>query len=406
MNLNVALYIFLGVYFCAITVEAIFSYCRKKELYNLRDTLVNLALGTMALLFRMLTKSLWLALWIFLYQFAPIKIEEGVWSWILLFFCNEFVYYWFHRLSHENRLLWAIHVNHHSSEKMNFSNAARVPFLNIVLHNLFWIPLLFVGFNPVMIFTVETIGFLFSFVQHTQMIRRFPVFDLIFNSPSHHRVHHASNPEYLNKNYGSVLIIFDRMFGTFKDEDQRIHTKFGLTKNIHTYNLVKVIFHEWQAIVRSKSKGTYLHGIIKEKQRTKFNSVKTFTPGSTQRDKKIFILLEIALAIAAVYHLSGLFYRVNDSSVLRHAAFAGIDLFCVYGFLKRPKYFILFFTVFTLQQYFSHGPYLINTWISHGEVHWISLFVLILLPLGWISLIRDSLRSSAQGFFTNHNTQE
>ena len=254
MNLTLAVYIFLGIYFSAITIEAIFSYQKDTGLYDTRDTLVNLTLGGIAILFRMFTKGLWLALWIFLYQFAPLKITENVWSWILLFFFNEFIYYWFHRLSHENRLLWAIHVNHHSSEKMNFSNAARVPFLNIVLHNIFWIPLLFIGFTPIMIFTVETVGFLFAFIQHTQMIRRWPYIDLIFNSPSHHRVHHSSNPEYLNKNYGSVLIIFDRMFGTFKDEDARVHSKFGLAKNIVTYNLVKVIFHEWPAILNCKSK--------------------------------------------------------------------------------------------------------------------------------------------------------
>jgi len=249
MNLTFALYLFLGIYFCAITLEALFSYHQHKGLYDLRDTLVNLTLGGIAVVVRTLTKGLWLAGWVFLYQFAPFKIPDRIWSWILLFFCNELIYYWFHRLSHQNRLLWAIHVNHHSSEKMNFSNAARVPLLNIVLHNIFWIPLLFVGFSPIMIFTVETVGFLFAFVQHTQLIGRVPYFDLIFNSPSHHRVHHASNPEYVNKNYGSVLIIFDRIFGTFKEEDSRIPPKFGLAKNISSYNLVKVIFHGWRAII-------------------------------------------------------------------------------------------------------------------------------------------------------------
>ena len=252
MNLTIGVYIFSGIYFSAVAIEAIFSYYLDKGFYDVRDTVVNFTMGVIAIILRLLTKGLWLALWIFLYQFAPFRIAESVWSWILLFLVNEFIYYWFHRLSHENRLLWAIHVNHHSSEKMNFSTAARVPFLNIVLHNIFWIPLLFAGFNPIMIFYVETVSFLFTFFQHTQMIRRLPYFDLIFNSPSHHRVHHSSNPEYLNKNYGSVLIIFDRLFGTFKDEDQHIQAKFGLAKNILTYNLMKVIFHEWMEIISYK----------------------------------------------------------------------------------------------------------------------------------------------------------
>lgn len=253
MNLYSVVYIFLVIYFAAISIESLYSYYHMKGFYDFRDTLVNLSLGALAILLRVLTKGLWLTLWVFLYQFAPVKIAQSASSWILLFVLNEFVYYWFHRLSHENRLLWAIHVNHHSSEKMNFSNAARVPFLNILLHNIFWIPLLFVGFSPIMIFTIETIGFLFAFIQHTQVIRTLPVFDLVFNTPSHHRVHHASNPEYENKNYGNVLIIFDRLFGTFKDEERGIPAKFGLKSNIQTYNIAKVIFHEWWGILKNRA---------------------------------------------------------------------------------------------------------------------------------------------------------
>lgn len=252
MTLNNAAYFFAAVYIIAIIIEVGFSLRYKLELYDLKDTLVNLSLGCLAVVTRVLGKGLWLGLWIYLYQFAPYRIGETTGSWMALFLSNEFIYYWFHRLSHQNKFLWAVHVNHHSSEKMNFSTAARVPFMNIILHNVFWIPLLFVGFSPVMIFTIETIGFLFAFFQHTQMIRSIPLFELVFNSPSHHRVHHASNPEYMNRNYGNVLIVFDRLFGTFKGEDHHIKTKFGLQKNILTYNLVTVIFHEWVSIVTKK----------------------------------------------------------------------------------------------------------------------------------------------------------
>ena len=162
------------------------------------------------------------------------------------------MYYWFHRFSHENKFLWAVHVNHHSSEKLNFTTAARVPFFNLILHNLFWIPLLFAGFNPLMIFAVENINFLFAFIQHTQIIKKIPYLDFIFNTPSHHRVHHSANKEYLNKNYGSTLIIFDRIFGTFKEEKDDIIIKYGISKNINTYNPLKVIFHEWINIFKQK----------------------------------------------------------------------------------------------------------------------------------------------------------
>ncbi|HUR12810.1 MAG TPA: sterol desaturase family protein [Flavitalea sp.] len=251
MNLN-PVYIFFIIYITAIVIEAAYDHYHQKGLYDARDTMVNLLLGAMGVLLRIVTKGTWIALWIYLYRFAPFQLPETIWSWVLLFFCNEFIYYWFHRFSHQNRWLWAVHVNHHSSEKMNFSNAARVPFLNVALHNLFWIPLLFIGFNPMMIFTMETIGFLFAFFQHTQLIGRLPVFELIFNAPSHHRVHHASNPEYINKNYGNVLIIFDRLFGTFKEEDRKINTRFGLQKSLDSYNFFTVIFHEWVAMYKNR----------------------------------------------------------------------------------------------------------------------------------------------------------
>lgn len=253
MSLPVSFYIFLAIYLSAITIEAVYSYYTKKELYNVKDTLVNIFLGVSGVITRVLTKGAWLALWIYLYQFSLIKITESIWSWLLLFLLNEFVYYWFHRFSHENKFLWAVHVNHHSSEKLNFTTAARVPFFNLILHNLFWIPLLFAGFNPMMIFVVENINFLFAFIQHTQVIKKIPYLDFIFNTPSHHRVHHSANREYLYKNYGSTLIIFDRIFGTFKEEKDDIVIKYGISKQINTYNPFKVIFHEWINIFKQKT---------------------------------------------------------------------------------------------------------------------------------------------------------
>ncbi len=253
MTIALSFYIFLAVYLTAITIEALYSYYTKKKLYDVKDSLVNIFLGVSGVLMRVLTKGVWLALWIYLYQFAPFKVKESFWSWVLLFLLNEFVYYWFHRFSHENKYLWAVHVNHHSSEKLNFTTAARLPFFNLILHNFFWIPLLFLGFSPMMIFTVENINFLFAFVQHTQVIKKLPYLDFVFNTPSHHRVHHSSNEEYLNKNYGSTLIIFDRMFGTFKNEKDDIVIKYGIPKNIKTYNPLKVIFHEWLNIFKQKT---------------------------------------------------------------------------------------------------------------------------------------------------------
>lgn len=126
---------------------------------------------------------------------------------------------------------------------------------------------------------------------------------------------------------------------------------------------------------------------------------------SAQVRIKISLLLGISLAIAALYHVAGLFYNLDDSSVLRHAIFIGLDLFCVYGFLKRPKYFILFFMAFTLQQYYTHGQYIIEMWISNNKIHWISVSVLVLLPIGLLFLIVDLWHSSIQSIFSNPNAK-
>ena len=252
MGINISFIVFLCIYIAAIIIEALYSYRSQKKLYSFKDSFVNIFLGIVGVLNRLLTKGAWLALWIYLYQFSFFKISESIWSWLLLFCLNEFVYYWFHRFSHENKYLWAIHVNHHSSEKLNFTTAARLPFFNLILHNIFWIPLLFIGFNPMMIFTVENLGFLFTFIQHTQLIKKIPYVDYIFNTPSHHRVHHASNLEYVNKNYGNIFIIFDRIFGTFTEEDDNVMIRYGISKNIKTYNPLKVIFHEWIDIIKQK----------------------------------------------------------------------------------------------------------------------------------------------------------
>jgi sterol desaturase/sphingolipid hydroxylase (fatty acid hydroxylase superfamily) len=249
-DMTTSFFIFIGVFVLAIILEITYSLVGHKNLYNFRDTMVNLSLGILAILTRALTIGVWLAIWSYLYQFSIIKIPENVWSWGLLFLLNEFLYYWFHRISHKNKFLWAVHVNHHSSEKLNFTTAARVPFFNLILHNIFWIPLLFLGFNPLMIFTVENISFLFAFFQHTETIKKIPYVEYLFNTPSHHRVHHSTNDKYINKNYGNTLIIFDRIFGTFKEENEVDTIKYGLVKNIKTYNLFKVIFHEWVAIYK------------------------------------------------------------------------------------------------------------------------------------------------------------
>lgn len=160
----------------------------------------------------------------------------------------DFCYYWDHRWMHEVRLLWANHVSHHSSERYNLTTALRQPWSPFLT---FWVfaPLPLLGFPPQKVHRAGQLNLLYQFWIHTEAIDRFPEpIEMIFNTPSHHRVHHGTNRQYLDKNYGGILIIWDRMFGTFEKEVRRI--RYGLTKNINTYNPVRIGYHEFGAIVR------------------------------------------------------------------------------------------------------------------------------------------------------------
>jgi len=189
------------------------------------------------------------ALYFWLYGHRLFPIGTGVAAWVALFFAEDFTYYWWHRSSHEVRFLWAAHENHHSSEYFNYSTALRQSYTTPFTVPLFywWLP--FLGFHPLMLLTQISISLIYQFWIHTELIGRLPAwYELVFNTPSHHRVHHGSNVEYLDRNHAGILIVWDRLFGTF--EPERAPVRYGLTKNIHTFNPLRIAFHEWAAIAR------------------------------------------------------------------------------------------------------------------------------------------------------------
>ena len=183
-----------------------------------------------------------------LYQFRLFDIPVVWWSWVLLLFAEDFCYYWFHRLHHEVRTLWAAHINHHSSTRYNFSTALRQSWTTPFTGFIFWIPLPLLGFPVEMILIQKSISLLYQYWLHTELIGKLGWFGVVFNTPSHHRVHHGRNPIYLDRNHAGIFIIWDKMFGTFEPEGEPID--YGLTKNIHTYNPVRIAFHEWVAMLK------------------------------------------------------------------------------------------------------------------------------------------------------------
>ena len=178
-------------------------------------------------------------------------------TWVALFFADDLAYYWFHRVSHENRVFWASHVVHHSSRHYNLSTALRQSWVPMT-YLPFWLPLLLVGFAPWMVLLAQSWSLIYQFGLHTERIGKLPwPLEAVLNTPSHHRVHHGANEQYLDRNYGGILIIWDRLFGTYEPEDGAHAAEgggsgvlYGLTKNIETFNPVRVAFHEYIALWR------------------------------------------------------------------------------------------------------------------------------------------------------------
>ncbi len=174
-----------------------------------------------------------------------------IWGLGLLFLAEEFAYYWLHRCGHEIRWLWASHSVHHSPTTITFSGAYRLSITGAITGLfLFFVPLFILGFSPVAVAAVFGFNLVYQFWLHTEWIPKLGWFEYIFNTPSHHRVHHATNPEYLDRNYGGVLIIFDRMFGTFAEEKEGVPLHYGLLGKEPTLNIGKLFFQEWVALFR------------------------------------------------------------------------------------------------------------------------------------------------------------
>ena len=230
---------FIALVLLEVTLDAVM----RRDLYQLKDTAASLSMGTGNVLFGIVSKTLVFGAYTAVHRFAIFKIGYQWWAWATLFFAEDFTYYWFHRTSHECRLFWASHVIHHSSQRFNLGTALRQTWTGGFMSFVFWLWLPLVGFEPVMVMTMQAISLLYQFWVHTEFIRTVGPLEWVMNTPSHHRVHHGSNQQYLDRNHAGVLIIWDRLFGTFEPEREKVI--YGLTKNINSYNPLRIAFHEW-----------------------------------------------------------------------------------------------------------------------------------------------------------------
>jgi sterol desaturase/sphingolipid hydroxylase (fatty acid hydroxylase superfamily) len=247
-----------------IFAEALISNWQNKTYYKQEDSLctVGLLTGNIAIAFAV--KGFALALHFYLYEFRLFDLSAIIplWGmWLLTFVLIDFVFYIYHRMSHRMRFLWAIHMSHHSSEEMNFAVSFRQAWFGPISKIPFFISLPLIGLDPTIIAVAGVMSTLWGIVGHTQIVGKLGPLEWVFNTPSHHRVHHGSNKQYIDKNYGNLLIIWDRMFGTFEPEREQV--QFGLVNNVNTYNPVKITFMAWSSIWQDMKQSNSMNQILR-----------------------------------------------------------------------------------------------------------------------------------------------
>jgi len=219
---------------------------RRKKMagFHLPDTVANLSVGIAERLLDVFTTALFYSLYDYLQKhYGLFHISPSLPLWILLLFCTDFLWYWYHRLAHEINLFWAVHVVHHQSEDFNYTVSARITVFQAFVRTGFWAVLPLVGFPAGMITSLLLVHGLYPFFIHTRLVGKLGILEYVFVTPSHHRVHHASNETYLDKNYGDVFIIWDKMFGTFREEDGKEEIVYGLTHPLKSYSFLWQHFH-------------------------------------------------------------------------------------------------------------------------------------------------------------------
>ncbi len=231
-----------------VFLEWFISWRQNRDIYDGKDTLAAATIGIGNLIISALVKVGIFFLVVVFYNISPFRIPPTWWSYIVCFVFLDLARYWAHRIAHEQRFWWATHVTHHTSKKYNFSVSFRLSWTQHI-KIVFFLPVVMMGFDPFVFFICHQIAVLYQFWIHTEYIRKLPApIEFIFTTPSHHRVHHATNADYIDKNYGSTFIIWDRMFGTFQPEGEQ--AVYGITKNVDTYNPITLVFHEWVDIFK------------------------------------------------------------------------------------------------------------------------------------------------------------
>jgi sterol desaturase/sphingolipid hydroxylase (fatty acid hydroxylase superfamily) len=247
-----------------VLLETIAARLTGRARYETRDAAASLLMGLGSQIVPLFGgAALTLAAFMAAHEFRLFDIPNAWWSVVLCFVLDDLRYYWWHRISHERRFFWASHVVHHSSQHYNLSTALRQTWTGQALSSiLFKTPLVLLGFHPLMVLFVGGVNLVYQFWIHTETIGRLGPLEWVLNTPSHHRVHHATNPRYLDANYAGTLIVWDRLFGTFVPESDEEKCRYGIVQNLGTFNPLVIAFHEWIGIVKDLFKARSLREVL------------------------------------------------------------------------------------------------------------------------------------------------
>lgn len=332
--------------FCLfVWIEYRISVKKGLHIFTQGTTLSNVHVGILERLTDVIAAGSFYGLYVWLYeQYALFHFEPKWWMWIVLLLITDFIWYWYHRLAHEFNVFWSVHVVHHQSDAFNYSVSARITLFQAVLRTSFWAIMPIMGFPPHMIAVMLMIHGAYPFFTHTQVVGKLGWLEYILVTPSHHRVHHACNPEYLDKNYGDIFIIWDKLFGTFQQERDDIQIKYGLTHEVKSYSILWQHFHFtlelWSQLNRTRG--------WREKVKLLFSSPAVILPEIRQR-------------IETRFHISndGL---LPNAKLTRYVTIQG-------GLLLTTLFFFLLFEQYISTQYsIAYAFWVLSTLLLNGAI--------------------------------------
>lgn len=253
---NLLLLYSVPIYAILIGLEMVMSYFHNKHYYSIKETITNVYLSCLNMGLDIIVRVVCLFVLDYFYSFHILEIEDSkIVYWFMLFIFQDLAFYTLHYFDHKIRLFWAVHVTHHSSDEFNLTVGFRSSVFQPLYRFIYFIPLSLLGFKSMDIMFMYAATQIYGILIHTQYIKKLGFLEHILATPSHHRVHHGSNVKYLDKNMGMVLIIWDKLFGTFVEEDEEEPVQYGLTSPLDKpHDPVNIVFHEWKEIANDVKK--------------------------------------------------------------------------------------------------------------------------------------------------------